>query len=247
VSDTGAEGTQQAAPAVDLSGIESRISELGQEMNQRFEQFQPAQQDQGQGFGEEPDYSAFDYGQQEPGFQYGEQQQPQQPDQNQEGMQLLQKMVSDATQQAIGPLMQRFEQQDTQQRTDQWEQQVDAFEQKYQLDDQASEQLAGKAYEIAGQLAGEMLQWLPPQAQQALKQTNTDLAELIATRPGFLENVFLAGRAQSSAEQETPASTSQGTELEQGGGAAVSSDQEPGSQWLGSGQKERSLDQVLGW
>jgi hypothetical protein len=244
VSEQGAEGTQQAAPQVDLSGIESRISELGQEMNQRFEQFQPAPQQQDQQFGE-PDY--FDgYTQQEPGFQYGEPQQQEQAPQ--EGMQLLQKMVADATQQAIGPLMQRFEQQDTQARTQQWEQQIDAFEQKYQLDDQASEQLAGQAYEVAGQLAEEMLQWLPPQAQQALQQTNTNLAELIATRSGFLENVFLAGRAQASAEQETPASTSQGTELEQGGGAAVSSDQGPGSQWLGGGDGgPKSLDQVLGW
>jgi len=247
MSEQGAEGTQAAAPAVDLSGIESRISELGQEMNQRFEQFQPAPAQQEQGF---EDFSGFDYGQQEPDFQYGQPQvqQPAQEQPNQEGMQLLQNMVGQAVQQAIAPLNQRFEAQDTQARTQAWEQQVDAFEQKYQLDDQASEQLAGKAYEIAGQLADELGQWLPPQAAQALKQANVNLAELIATRPGFLENVFLAGRAQASAEQETPASTSQGTQLEQGGGAAVSDTGTPGDQWLGSGQgQSRSLDQVLGW
>lgn len=246
MSDQGpADAGQGAAPTQDLSGIESAISSLGQEMNQRFESLQaPAQQQQAEPEFDWQQYQEPDYSQQEPGFQYGQPQQQQDPAQMLN--QALNPLVTQAVQQAMSPLMQRFEAQDKQQLHEQWEQSVDAVEKEFPelQDETVGTQIAEKSFQLAGQIAEQTLQQLPAQARQALQQAGVNLGELIAIQPGFFRNVYLAGKAQVSAEEETPLSTSQVPGLEPGGGAAVTGG-EAGQNQGQQRQGPTSLDQMF--
>lgn len=196
--------------SVDLSGIASRLDQMGEQFNERFsgieqhvgiggepefqDPYEETQEDQGQEF-----FDPYQQQQapQEP--QYGEQQQQyqQDPQQQQEAqLQALREFVRQEAQSLVEPLQ-------TQQSETERYIGLSALEDTYpDLQDP--------------EIARETLQ----RSLEIGKAIGVDRAH--ATHPDFVEQVYLAGRNLQGAEGETPAGVSDQDEvvLEGGGGAS---------------------------